>query len=390
MHCMRTRLALAALVTLVSPSLLGQSLLGNLHRATATTPSSIEFFVADTTSQHLFFAAADSLTGSELWMSDGTEAGTRRVEDLAPGLADSGPRWITACFGGVAYVVDDNTSTNTIRRYKLRWTDGTAANSFDLAPGPLQPTIRPELLAGKLYFVVQTPVRDFQVWCSDGTPAGTGPLSPEVFRTIPRDFIESAGVAYFVAPDSTFRRRLFRTDGTSAGTVEVAPAADYTIGLQVPIVSVGGLLYFATQTGLWRTDGSAAGTLQVRELDSVGLLAALGQQVVFRASDTASGLEPWISDGTAGGTRLLLDLWPGPDSGLRSNFTGFVTDPVRNRVLFLATEGTLGDELWASDGTAAGTRLVKDIRPGPEGSRPFGFFTSTLSLIHISEPTRPY
>src|SRR5262245_19447609 len=48
-------------------------------------------------------------------------------------------------------------------------------------------------------------------------------------------------------------------------------------------------------------------------------------------------------------------------------------------------EGPFGDELWKTDGTPAGTVLVKDIVPGPQGSGPVSltdvqgtlFFTAT-------------
>src|SRR4051812_30337093 len=44
---------------------------------------------------------------------------------------------------------------------------------------------------------------------------------------------------------------------------------------------------------------------------------------------------------------------------------------------FPGIEGTTGTELWRSDGTKAGTFLVKDIRPGVDGSSP-------LYLINVN------
>src|SRR5262245_57665670 len=37
---------------------------------------------------------------------------------------------------------------------------------------------------------------------------------------------------------------------------------------------------------------------------------------------------------------------------------------VGNLIYFSANDGTTGTELWKTDGTATGTVLVKDIRPG--------------------------
>ncbi|HEX8912057.1 MAG TPA: hypothetical protein VF796_06825, partial [Humisphaera sp.] len=38
---------------------------------------------------------------------------------------------------------------------------------------------------------------------------------------------------------------------------------------------------------------------------------------------------------------------------------------------FPGCTGGADTELWRSDGTAAGTRLVKDLIPGPQGSFPY-------------------
>jgi ELWxxDGT repeat protein len=84
------------------------------------------------------------------------------------------------------------------------------------------------------------------------------------------------------------------------------------------------------------------------------------------------GWELWVTDGTHEGTRLVRDVFPGRQSSTPEELS--VLDGV---VLFraltqgLASDGnirTLGRELWRSDGTPEGTCLLKDINPGRPGN----------------------
>src|SRR5262249_12542967 len=55
----------------------------------------------------LLFVAGDVDAGIELWVTDGTSAGTRRVADLAPGRASSGPADLTVLGDRVFFSADD-------------------------------------------------------------------------------------------------------------------------------------------------------------------------------------------------------------------------------------------------------------------------------------------
>jgi ELWxxDGT repeat protein len=92
-----------------------------------------------------------------------------------------------------------------------------------------------------------------------------------------------------------------------------------------------------------------------------------GNTVFFRADDGVNGNELWKTDGTAAGTVMVADIRPGPSG----------SDPVQPQMLafgdalyFNADDGTNGIELWKSDGTAGGTVMVADVSPGPVGSNP--------------------
>jgi len=82
----------------------------------------------------------------------------------------------------------------------------------------------------------------------------------------------------------------------------------------------------------------------------------------FRADDGSGiGAELWATDGTAAGTYLVADIETTP--GL-SSYPSALRD-LDGTLVFLAQTAAAGYELWTSDGTAAGTQIVLDIMPGP-------------------------
>ncbi len=73
----------------------------------------------------------------------------------------------------------------------------------------------------------------------------------------------------------------------------------------------------------------------------------------FEANDGTHGPELWTSDGTAAGTQLVKDIWPGTPGSFPFDFT-----VVGSRFYFAADDGSHGRELWKSNGTLAGTLMV--------------------------------
>src|SRR5204863_136231 len=135
---------------------------------------------------------------------------------------------------------------------------------------------------------------------------------------------------------------------------------------------VRGTLYFTADDGvngreLWKSDGTAAGTVLVKDINPGSTccspasvyhsnLTAVGATLFFSASDGVHGGELWKSNGTAAGTVLVKDINPGS----AGSYPVFLAD-VRGTLFFGADDGVHGGELWKSNGTAAGTVLVKDV-----------------------------
>ena len=122
----------------------------------------------------------------------------------------------------------------------------------------------------------------------------------------------------------------------------------------------------ATGRQLWVSDGTPAGTRAVKPVGVLketfnpsggpplpggaepGIMAVVGNRVLFSADDGATGRELWVSDGTAGGTRLLREFNPGPRDGLPSPVVEPQTAAVVNgRAVFAATDADHGSEPWS-------------------------------------------
>lgn len=106
-------------------------------------------------------------------------------------------------------------------------------------------------------------------------------------------------------------------------------------------------------------------------------------KLLFRARTAAQGIEPWISDGTEAGTVLLKDINDNPSvSTGNSNADNFTV--YKNKVYFKARDAVNGDELWVTDGTTEGTIMLKNIHPTANGNpidivifKDLLFFTAT-------------
>lgn len=367
------------------------------------------------------FDARTAGEGREPWITDGTTGGTVLLADAWPG--PDGDAWGGWSLAGEAFFVADD----GVNGREWWVTDGTPAGTrlfADLLPGPdgVQPRW-PRVIGSRLWFGGGTASGGRGPWTCDGTVAGTAVVAelhpPGRASSVPDRFVAVRDFVAFRAhprgPSSTFSP-LYRTDGSSGGTLELTDSPDEQVrlgdvllgtdgndrlyrmgGADTSIVRLESAVRASSLTPAgdvavfrgstfdgedhepWVTDGTAAGTLRLGDLEpgSVGsdpkMLAAvdlpspLGTRVFFAATTSATGREPWSTDGTPAGTSLVAELVPGVDG---ATFGPAVA--ADGRLYFVADDGATGAELWTSDGTAAGTVRLTDIRAGAAPSLGMG------------------
>jgi ELWxxDGT repeat protein len=179
----------------------------------------------------LFFSAIDSVHGIELWVSDGTSAGTHMVRDIASAvLQGSDPQELTAVNGSLYFSAADNDGDR-----ELYVSDGTAAGTRRLrninpaiTGGPDQtsssPTGMTELF-GTIWFSAEVG-GDRELWKTNGTASGTvrvKNINP-AGNSNPEELTASQGLMFLRATVNGVDQ-LWRSDGTGPGTKPVTPGS---------------------------------------------------------------------------------------------------------------------------------------------------------------------
>jgi ELWxxDGT repeat protein len=362
----------------------------------------------------LYFAANDGATGYELWESDGTSAGTKLVADINPGPGSSNPANFTNINGTLFFTADDGVHGITL------W-ESNGNTTTEVLNGYGMPLSYPSNLtnvSGTLFFAASAGTRGVnQLWESTGNHAVAvtyinytyGGFYPQNLTNVngtlfftanggegtalwksdgntlyelsylndAGNFTNVNGTLFFTAEYSDYGfSALWKSDGTSAGTVPLTGPISETYPYQPKnLTAVGGKLFFTAgefgtngrsyDNELWMSDGNTV--TQITSLNTGNFygfnpqyLTNVNGTLFFAANDGSLGYELWKSDGTTTGTTIVADINQRAGSSYPQYFTN-----VNGELFFSATDGSTGQELWQSNGTATGTQRIGYFGTGP-------------------------
>ncbi|MCB0843135.1 MAG: hypothetical protein KDE26_07780 [Bacteroidetes bacterium] len=342
-----------------------------------------------------YFGGCNLLLGADscsvLCVSDGTVAGTRTFFDPDPTGISLKIEEIVAG-DSLFYFVGHTISGG----YEIWRSNGTIAGTYqvmDIAPGATSGYVGELAVIDDIaYFAGYTDEHGTEPWRSDGTTAGTymiENLNEGAANSNPAYFTASGGYIYFSGLGTDTGVELRRTNGQQ-GNVEII-GEDGTTDSSWPrdLVDSDGTLYYAAE-------GAGAAGYELFVYNHTGnpthldftnadifprALMPFGDGKVIFNAEKDFGRELWISDGTLAGTQMIKDLYPGPKDGVfGTGVPGGSFYVWRDSLVYFAgadsvhAEDEFVYELFVTDGTEAGTQLVSDHVPGAEGSNPGNFF----------------
>lgn len=335
----------------------------------------------------LFFKANDGVNGSELWRSDGTIAGTYLLNDINPGSGDliiyhkevyNNKLFffssLDATSGNVQLWESDGTISGTIVNNTvpgLMGTNSIFSNLFKFnnelyffTSQSYYPSVSIDSI--RLFKITNT-ITNISHIKSIGLP-----YYPHFIPSI-KILQENAGKFLFhLSTVTSSQKYIGISDGTAAGTMishtsahsfmqefnDGGPPIPFVNNKWVTLMDYGNVAEFHTldattgSSSLLKDINPSGGPVQNIVSDWYYRNLIYCNKMYFVADDGGTGPELWESDGTTGGTKLTLDIFPGASTSMYFIGLGFNDNQViligsGDHIFFYASNGINGFEVWA-------------------------------------------
>lgn len=315
----------------------------------------------------LYFSANDG-TGRKLWISDGTAANTTPAPGNNSVLIQPAYFFFLQPFTIFKnkLVFPGFTPSTGWELFKYDPAAGAVAVK-NITPGTGNTNLLSNQLVSLndlLYFSFKDSSGNTLLWKSTGNGGGTSQVV-NLGQADSYNLFNANGTLLFDVRTEATGYELWKSDGTAAGTSIVKDIYEGAVSSNpYNNTNCNGVVLFkarSEKTGLelWKTDGTAAGTMLVKDVNKTttsgsrpGYITTFNNSVVFNAYRPDKGNELWKSDGTAAGTSIIKELIPGENSAYPRDII------VKDNWIYFTANASTGFALYRSNGTASGTKSI--------------------------------
>jgi len=340
------------------------------------------------------FLYFNTSTGSvELWKSDGTESGTILYKSITPTPRIN--QWNESfLLNGKYFFTFNDSPTFNNSSTKVLITDGTSAGTTIIGNHKIGGH-NFQTLGGKVYFAMPVKVDDNYWRVKLGESQGDSASTKKVLTQIDGD------TSYTSVNLFSFKNDLYFYSYTNwQATIRKFEASSQTAPSISRVVNYSNLLsadknriyYNNSENGsmnFYENNGSLASekflfSVPDRGASFYNLQKGSSKYYLFEQQIEEGGsLQQdaiyWVYDGST--TKKITELNPNIKLGLYHNFIGVVGD----LLYFSASDNLHGYELWRTDGTVAGTFIVKDINTQIASSNPKILFGNKDQLYFMAD-----
>jgi len=351
--------------------------LADINTQPASEMGDVEFFPGSLPDGRALFSATTIDEGNEVWVTDGTIAGTHMVAGFFPGPEGVEPENAVLA-DGVYYF-------HSLSRADTLWqTDGDTLAPVAGYDGSLVPAWDGNQLIG----LAGPDSRELDsVFFLDGGQLTQFPIAPgQVFESRFPTARASGGIIFYASAGGLGDRALFASNGTSVGT---NPLIDPSVIVTPDFVVFGNKVAVITAVsdgylGIFdATTGAPSSANDSDPPEDASAVIALGDDGVFYSGVTDIGRELCFYDAEQD-AHSCFDLNP-TGSGLASSADLFLFE---DGVCFAGTDGQTGTEPWCYS-LSGGFTPLGDLSPGPNSSRPESFVAAEDVLYFTASAEVP-
>jgi ELWxxDGT repeat protein len=245
----------------------------------------------------------------------------------------------------------------------------------------------------EMYFVASTDFLSPRFWKTDGTAVGTKSLANSIDTTLTHIYnphLTLMGNKFFFPGEYKLDNShwLWAFDGNSSKRITKIGNESFYFDGNYSYKAFNSYLYFNKITNgylstIWRTDGTEGGTKQIsNEVFAANVIyKTLNNALYFISSDTSYNIKLWkINDN--GTINLVKVIYPKSEYAASDYI--FTLIEWNNKLYFMGNDGINGTEIWSSDGTEQGTKMVADINKGAGSSIPYNFCILNNNLFFVA------